>query len=61
MRRRLSGTYSSRLITTAVDATYAVILHQRAAPRQRHFSFLYSVQTAKPQAFRDRRPVKDSC
>lgn len=50
-----------RLITTAADTIYAITSCQRAAPRQRHFSFENSVQTAKPQAFRDRRPVKDSC
>jgi hypothetical protein len=33
---------------------------QGAAPRQRLFGFLNSVQTIKPQAFRDRGPVKDA-
>ncbi len=40
-----------RLITTAVCITYAIILYKRAAPRQRHFSSINSVQTIKPRQF----------
>jgi hypothetical protein len=56
----LSDTSIPVLVTTAfalLNASWAV---QGAAPRQRLFGFFKSVQTIKPQAFRDRGPVKDA-
>jgi len=41
-----------RLITPAVCITYAIILYKRAAPQQRHFSSINSVQTIKSRHLR---------
>ena len=49
-----------RLITTAGLYLYANIHTNRVASLLRLFAFGNSIQTIKPQAVRDRRPVKDS-
>jgi hypothetical protein len=56
----LSDTSIPVLVTTAfvlLNASWAV---QGVASLLRLFGFLNSVQTIKPQAFRDRGPVKDA-
>ena len=59
LQRRLSGT-SSCVFPTAACTTYANISYKRVASLLRLFAFDNSIQTSKPQAIRDRRPVKDS-
>ena len=60
VQRRLSGTSSSVLITTAICIVYANILYKPALSLVRLFSLKFFTSNNQTTAIGDLRPVKDS-